>query len=387
MNRRALQDNRSSFAPILLLFFLLAAWHPGIAHSTLPGKNGFMLLQRQAPTKAIVLLNTNSGSTTILKKNATGPSISPSGKSIVFTQDGYLQTGLISRPHRFGQLDGATGYDAHPVFSPNGKQIYFQQLEDLGDASTLWRLPSNGGAPKRLYTFRDYVRGIDVAPDGRTLALSSIGTEYGAITFDLASHKTRLIPHTYDAGALSFSPDGERLTYDAPDTNGVHRIHVTGRSATDNHTLATGPKDSMAPVFSPDGKSIAYTQTQGDSTQILVSQKASAPKLLATIPGSLTIEAWQPSASAIVRRHSNRDCVANIRLFSKGTLKTTSREAKSSITRISQPGWHVIPLKLHRKSLAKLRRTGSATLKLTFTFKPEGALAFRKNSTIVCHKP
>ncbi len=208
--------------------------------------------------------------------------------------------------------------DSNPVFSIDGKNLLF--TSDRSDSGQIWALPLNGGEAKQLTDFGPGVSSPVLSPDGKYIALTSnIYPECGidaACNKDLKKDKTEgelrvrvadallhrhwkswregsyehillidastgsvvrdLTPGPWDSPnfdlggrrAYDFSPDSKYLVYTSN--------HDTDAAESTNSDLWLIPVDSDldetsarnltaknrgwdgAPLFSPDGKSIAY---------------------------------------------------------------------------------------------------------------------------------
>jgi tricorn protease len=98
------------------------------------------------------------------------PAVSPDGQTVVFS----FQGDLWSVPAAGGtalRLTAHEAYDAHAVFSPDGKQLAFTSNR-YGD-NDIYLMPATGGAPERLtYNSIGDAPGA-FAPDGKTIYFAS----------------------------------------------------------------------------------------------------------------------------------------------------------------------------------------------------------------------
>lgn len=112
--------------------------------------------------------------------------------------------------------------------SPDGRFLYFvlseRSLEENGGRSSLWMMPTEGGAPAPLTTIEGSVSSPRLSPDGKKIAFFSSGDEglgLWVVNTD-GSGKKRLTSleksNAYlgmRGNELSWSPDGQTLAYNA----------------------------------------------------------------------------------------------------------------------------------------------------------------------------
>ena len=111
------------------------------------------------------------------------PAISPNGQTIAFSYKGDIYTVSISGGLA-KQLTTHPGYDSHPIWSPDGKQIAFQS--DREGSQDIYIMPALGGTPSQL-TFQS---GSEIpccfSPDGESVyftASNGFDKEYGQFPF------------------------------------------------------------------------------------------------------------------------------------------------------------------------------------------------------------
>ncbi len=145
------------------------------------------------------------------------PCISPDGRSIVMTSSIHGNRNVLICD-RYGKnlkiIHWADNFSAHPVWSPDGKQILY--VDAVGSASMmeLWIMNLENGKKIRL-TNNDYADLLpDWSPDGQWIAferknpesniwlMPANGDEAKQLTFDLANDT-----------APRFSPDGKTIAF------------------------------------------------------------------------------------------------------------------------------------------------------------------------------
>jgi Tol biopolymer transport system component len=111
----------------------------------------------------------------------------------------------------------------NPVWSPDGTQIAFLVQSSEADEG-IYLISSMGGLPRKIFTPHNYVH--------------------------------------WEQGALSWSPDGKSLLFpDTADSQVVSSIYQLPLDTLQPHAITHPPAEwegDMSPVFSPDGKKIAF---------------------------------------------------------------------------------------------------------------------------------
>jgi len=291
-----------------------------------------------------------------------GPEVSPDGKSVVFVvrrtdleanrgRTDLWMVGTDGTGLRRMTTDAAS--DTSPNWSPDGKSIYF--LSTRSGSSQVWKIPANGGEATPITSLPLDIGSFLVSPDGNLLLVSAevfpgknlaesakqvdatakkqaSGRLYESLLFrhwDTWSDGRRnhlfVVPASggtaidimpaMDADApskpfggaeeIAFTPDSRSVIFSARDagreeawsTNfDLFLASVDGKSLT-NLTAANKAWDTQ-PVFSPDGKTLAYLAMEragfeADRFRII----------LRSWPGGTTrvlTQAWDRSPSEIV---------------------------------------------------------------------------------------
>jgi dipeptidyl aminopeptidase/acylaminoacyl peptidase len=177
------------------------------------------------------------------------------------------------------------------AWSPDGKTIVF--VSNISGRNNLWLVPAAGGWPVQL-TISDQRQSSPVwSPDGKWIAYQSDydGDEQWDIF--MVSPKTGQVVNLTNTRVIAeehptWSPDSRYLAYIVkPKTSSVFEIDVFDKLMRETkHLTADTPADKMnvAPIWSRDGKWIAYTQNQakGTDSNIFVADVAAGTSTLLT---------------------------------------------------------------------------------------------------------
>jgi TolB protein len=188
---------------------------------------------------------------------------SPQGSRIVVTNGRDLElVDVKTRFHRLVPPRCGAGLGAwNPAWSPDGSKIAY------GCGASLYLMTLRGRQAHVIATVPGNVQVGDLAwsPDGRTLAFDTPNSIY-TVASD-GSHLTRLLAGQVGGGpeVPSWSPDGTRIVYfytpGAP-SHFYAEVWVMNADGTQHHRIYRSKGfvgDWAAPVWSPDGKQIAFS--------------------------------------------------------------------------------------------------------------------------------
>jgi dipeptidyl aminopeptidase/acylaminoacyl peptidase len=158
-------------------------------------------------------------------------------------------------------------------WSPDGKTIVF--VSNISGRNNLWLAPAAGGWPTQLTISDQRQTSPTWSPDGKWIAYQSDydGDEQWDIF--MVSPKTGQVVNLTNTRVISeenptWSPDSRYLAYIVkPKTSSVYEIDVFDKLTREiKHLTTNTPADKMntGPIWSHDGKWIAYTQTHAKET-------------------------------------------------------------------------------------------------------------------------
>jgi dipeptidyl aminopeptidase/acylaminoacyl peptidase len=176
-------------------------------------------------------------------------------------------------------------------WSPDGKQIVF--VSNLSGRNNLWVVPAESGWPTQLTVSDQRQSAPAWCPDGKWIAYQSDydGDEQWDIF--IVSPKNGQVVNLTNTREIAeedptWSPDGRYLAYIVkPKTSSVFEIDIYDMVMRKVQHLTTAtPKDKMntGPVWSKDGKWIAFNQHQakGTDSNIFVAEVATGKSTLLT---------------------------------------------------------------------------------------------------------
>jgi Tol biopolymer transport system component len=218
------------------------------------------------------------------------PTLSPDGQYLVYGTRFETKTGLRLRnlatqaeswlafPVQRDDMESRAPMDAYPgfTFTPDSKAIV------VSYGGEIWRVPVDNSAPVKI-PFEADVK-LEMGPEVRFAY--PIDT---AATF--AARQIRDVQP---------SPDGKQIAFSA-----LGKIHIMSLPNGTATRVTTGSTGEFNPVWSPDGKSLAYvTWNDADGGQImratLDARRGWSTRPLTTNPGLYTDLAWAPTGDRLV---------------------------------------------------------------------------------------
>jgi len=166
------------------------------------------------------------------------------------------------------QSTGATGkMYAQPRLSPDGKHVITSLR---GDAEDLWLYDLTRGASSRL-TAKGSSSFPVWSPDGKRVALSFGRNDIFVRTLDGSAPEQKVLTGRVPSYPFSWSPDGQTLAYVSVDAKTLQDIWVLNLTDRKPQPFLTSPFREGAPVFSPDGRWIAYVSDESGRNEVYVS--------------------------------------------------------------------------------------------------------------------
>jgi Tol biopolymer transport system component len=200
----------------------------------------------------------------------TQPSFSPDGKEVAFVWNqrgdaSNLFVKLIGSDTPL-QLTSGTGQDQSPAWSPDGESVAFIRYADGEDA--IYLVPATGSSERKIYQLH---REID-----------------------------------WDAPGLSWSPDGNWLIFpdgrSAEDPSAIYALSLKTLEAKQLSSPPNSWDGDYSPVFSPDGKKIAFVRGADAAARNLYVMNADGSNPIKLTSKGRTVDGltWTRDGSSIV---------------------------------------------------------------------------------------
>ena len=160
------------------------------------------------------------------------------------------------------------GERAGPAYSPNGNLIVYvrskcKSFQDQCGPTDLWTMAANGSHPHQLTNTPDLFEESPAwSPDGKQIVFSEASTSTAMGLWVMNADGSRPRQLTPDGSEPSWSPDGQTIAYlvgAGTDDNPIANIYVIPAAGGDSTNLTPGATSASEPDWSPGGRRIAFS--------------------------------------------------------------------------------------------------------------------------------
>jgi TolB protein len=317
---RAMARRRTLYLPLMIAAAVLAvacavalllAVSGEKAQAAFPGKNGriaFSFLRREPGSawQIVTIKPDGTGEKRLTHSSSVqnySPSYSPDGAKITWQRNDNI---WVMDADGTGQerLTSGLADDRTPAFSPDGREVAFSRSPPGEDDAGIWVKKLKGGEDAKRITaenggYEEY--GPVFGPDGGRIAFARAKSRPGCadciVKSELATVRPdgtglKVLTHTPSAEPDSpdWSPDGRKLVFAlSAGLAGPVRIQTIKADGTNRRTVAAtikGGRFLLGPVFSPDGKKVAFERVpdKGDSDVWVMGADGTNPTDVTPIP-------------------------------------------------------------------------------------------------------
>jgi dipeptidyl aminopeptidase/acylaminoacyl peptidase len=241
------------------------------------------------------------------------PQVSPEGKWVAYTvtsmdaKEDESDTDIYMAPLAGGpalRLTGSKKPERSPRWSPDGRWLAFLSGRE-GKKTQVWLMSREGGEAVKLTDFKASVSSLAWSPDSTRLGLIVSDADPDDSDSDddaAAGAAKKKAPRPIVVRRLQFKRDSEGYLRDIRS-----HVHVFDVNSKASFAVTSGPYDDAEVAWSPDGKSIAFSSNRTkepdasrDSDIFVVEAKAGAtPRPLASGPGADRSPVWSPDGKWI----------------------------------------------------------------------------------------
>jgi tricorn protease len=245
---------------------------------------------------------------------------------------------------RFTTLTDFKGQDSWPMWGSD-RSIYFVSDRDDNGVTNIWRVAEQGGNAERVTTFKTGdVRWPAISADGKVITFEH---DFGIWKLDVATRKTapvtlQIAGETQDnltdirsfnseADDYSLEPAGRRVAISI-----YGELFTAPTEQGDLVQLTDGAARDMNPVYSPDGRQLAYVSDASGREEIYIAAAdgTGQPDKISNVDALKTSMAWSSDSKAIAYVSSDN----TLRRFDVESKRTTDL-ASSKFGAIGPPAW------------------------------------------------
>lgn len=191
-------------------------------------------------------------------------------------------TGEVLRTTQYKPVGRQGRYEALMALAPNGRLLYLGATAGLEpdlviwaiDTETLQPVGSTDLSPAIPRALAVRLNKLYVAIDLGIIEVDVLGGEQRDASQQMPASTTQLIPYPSNVPdhPVYQPPDLSGLSHIAFESNrdGDSEIYVMNADGSDARNLTQRPGPDRAPVWSPDGRYLAYLADRGDATDVMV---------------------------------------------------------------------------------------------------------------------
>jgi len=262
-----------------------------------------------------------------LLKNIGAPMVSPDSKWVAYTLSSVdtakdklnSDIWMVSWDgEQTVQLTNSEEDENNPRWSPDGKYISFVSERNGEKVSQIWLMDTRGGEAKKVTSLKGNLDEYIWSPDGKKIAMSIKDEDFS----DTAKSKTRS-PFVMDR--YHFKQDKEGWI-----GNRYTHLYVFDISTKTTDTLTRGNFDERSPAWSPDGKQLAFVSNRSQDPDknenldiwIMDAVQGAVIKQLTTWPGTDQDPIWSPDGKWIAYASSSSN--QQFTMYGQNTISVIS---------------------------------------------------------------
>ena len=222
------------------------------------------------------------------------------------------------------QMTNSPDSESGPRWSPDGKYLSFTSSRQGAKGSQVWLLDRRGGEAVKLTDIKAGISEYAWSPNSKKLALVVRDPNPDEKNGDTPSTAKPMVINRYQ-----FKEDGSGYLANTPRYSHIYLFDIEEKKL---DTLTRGNFDDSGPVWSPDGKYIAFVSNRtpdpdrNSNSDIFVVEAVpgAVPKQITTWNGRDASPQWSPDGLRLAYLRSSSD--ANWMMYDQSELAIVSRD-------------------------------------------------------------
>jgi Tol biopolymer transport system component/DNA-binding winged helix-turn-helix (wHTH) protein len=274
-----------------------------------------------------------------------GLSVSPDGQTLAFARStAYQPTRLFVlqlspdvKPGSLTRLDSGDDPNSRACavdWTADGRELVFSTC-----GYGIWRRRVSGSAPAVRLGIGENSRNLAVSRQGRRLVYSDGGEDDNiwrlGINENRGAPAARLISSTRNETMQQYSPDGKRIAFES-DRSGAEEIWTCDQAGANAVQITSfGEGWSGTPRWSPDGRSIAFDRSDGESPWgiYVVSSQGGRPVALVKNRSNNLVPSWSRDGHSIyfTSDRTGRNEIFKIRAYGGAERRITAKGGMAAV--------------------------------------------------------
>lgn len=187
--------------------------------------------------------------------------LAPSGRRIAISIHGEIFTAPTDEGD-MRQITNGSARDKQPQYSPDGKWIAF--ISDQSRREELYIASADGaGQPQKISDIDALKFGFAWAPNSKEIAFNSSDSKLRKYIVE-SKQTVELVSSKFgNLGSPVWSPDGKWIAYSRPDYTRTSDVYLISSAGGEEHKITFDSYNEGNPQFSHDGRKLYFVRSEG----------------------------------------------------------------------------------------------------------------------------
>lgn len=187
--------------------------------------------------------------------------LAPSGRRIAFTIHGEIFT-APTEEGELRQITDSPWRDKDPLYSPDGKWIAF--VSDRSGREEIYAIAADGTGEPQKITDQDTLKfAMSWSPNSKELAFTGSDNKLRKYNFDSKQTADLTSSNYGNLSAPVWSPDGKWIAYSKADVTRNNDVYLIPAAGGEERRVTFDSYSETNPRFSPDGKKLFFVRSEG----------------------------------------------------------------------------------------------------------------------------